>query len=291
MEFEKMFSDEQKCLEYLIKLRWPDGFICPRCKHKNYWLTKRNQMMCKKCQNQTTPTVNTIFHKSKKPLTVYFRAIWWIVAQKNGVSASGIMRILGLGSYHTAWKWLHKFRRLMIIPGREKLSGKVEVDETFIGGSKSGKRGRGAAGKTLIIVAVELKEIGTGRIRLGTIPDASNKSLKKFIVKNIEKDSCIVTDGWKSYKGITNEGYKHEIADNSGEDVLPNVHRIAALLKRWLLGTHQNYVNESYLSYYLDEFTFRHNRRKSKSRGLLFETLIKQAIIHKPIKGAELKGI
>jgi len=246
-------------------------------------------MICKQCRFKVSPTANTIFHRLKKPLAVYFRAIWWMIAQKNGVSAIGIMKILGLGSYHTAWEWLHKFRRLMVLPDREKLLGKIEINETLIGGVKPGKRGRGAEGKVLVVIAVELKEYGTGRIRLSIIPDASYASLKKFIIKNIEKGSHIVTDGWQSYKRITKMGYKHEVEDVVGKDPLPHVHRIASLLKRWLLGTHQNFTNEDYLNYYLDEFTFRHNRRKSKSRGLLFETLIKQAVNHNPIEGLKLK--
>lgn len=294
MEFDKKFSDEKSCYDYLISLRWPNGFECSQCEEKNYWINKQFNIICKQCRHKASPTANTIFHRSKKPLTVYFRAIWWMIAQKNGVSAAGIMRILGLGSYHTAWEWLHKFRRLMVLPNREKLSGKVEVDETFVGGSKSGKRGRGAEGKILVVIAVELKKHGTGRVRIGITPDASYERLKQFVLDNIETGSHLITDGWPSYPKMKTDGYKHTAIDESTamdlENLTPNVHRIAALLKRWLLGTHQNYVNESHLSYYLDEFTFRHNRRKSKSRGLLFETLIKQAVIHKPVKGLDLRA-
>jgi len=294
MDFEKMFSDEAKCFEYLIHLKWQDGFRCPKCNHSEYWNTSRKQMICKNCEHPTSPTVGTIFHKAKKPLLVYFRAIWWIIAQKNGVSATGIKNILGLGSYQTAWEWLQKFRRLMVLPGREKLSGKVEIDETFIGGSKPGKRGRGADGKSLVIIAVEVKEYGLGRVRMAIIPDASYKSLKQFILDNIENGSHLITDGWKSYVKMKTLGYAHIAIDNNtpmnSENLTPNVHRIASLIKRWLLGTHQNFAQKSHLEYYLDEFVFRHNRRKSKSRGLLFETLIQQAVIHKPVIRSELKG-
>lgn len=294
MEFEKMFSDEAKCFQYLIDLKWSNGFICPFCKHNEYWLTKRKQLMCTKCKYQTTPTAGTIFDKCKKPLFVYFRAIWWIVAQKIGVSATGLQKILGLGSYHTAWEWLHKFRRLMVLPGREKLSGVVEIDETFIGGYKPGKRGRGTEGKTLIIIAVEIKEYGTGRVRMAIIPNASYKSIQRFVKDNIKAGSHLQTDGWKSYIKLEQDGYDHtviskETAENK-DNLTPNVHRIASLLKRWLLGTHQNFVKKSHLEYYLDEFVFRHNRRKAKSRGLLFETLLKQAVTHKPVKKADLKA-
>ena len=268
--------------------------MCPSCKHGEYWQTKRKQLMCKKCKYQTTPTAGTIFDKSKKPLFVYFRAIWWIVAQKTGVSATGLQKILGLGSYHTAWEWLHKFRRLMVIPGREKLSGVVEVDETFVGGSKPGKRGRGSDGKSIVVIAVEINEYGTGRVRMAIIPDASYRSLKNFVVNNIEAGSHLHTDGWKPYLRLKTDSYEHTIISRNTakdpENLTPNVHRVASLLKRWLLGTHQNFAKKSHLEYYLDEFTFRHNRRKSKSRGLLFETILKHAVIHNPVKGYELKA-
>jgi transposase-like protein len=250
-------------------------------------------MVCKKCKSELSIISGTIFHRSKLPLVVIFRALWWMVAQKNGVSAVGIQRVLGLGSYRTAWVWLHKFRRLMVFPGRNKLSGKIEVDETFVGGKKSGKRGRGAEGKSLVVIAVEIMEKGTGRVRMSLISDASKKSLRKFINENIETGSNLITDGWKGYTGISKSGYQHEIEDKTklldGEEILPNVHRIASLLKRWLLGTHQNYIGEQYLSYYLDEYTFRYNRRKSNSRGLLFQRLIEQGVLHKPVEYKSIK--
>lgn len=294
IEFETMFSDEAHCFEYLVRLKWPEGFSCPLCNHGDYWITKRKMLVCKQCRHQTSPTAGTMFHRAKKPLHVYFRALWWIIAQKNGVSAAGIKNILGLGSYQTAWEWLHKFRRLMVLPDREKLSGKVEVDETFVGGSRGGKRGRGADGKSLIVIAVEIKECGLGRIRMGIVPNASYKSLKRFVTTNIESGSHLITDGWPSYPKMKDDGYEHTAINEETamdpENLTPNVHRIASLLKRWLLGTHQNFAQKSHLEYYLDEFTFRHNRRKSKSRGLLFETLIQQAVFHEPIMRSQLKG-
>lgn len=294
MKFDTMFSDEIRCYEYLMKLRWPDGYQCPLCGTGQFWLSAKKAVICNSCKHQVSPTANTIFHKSKKPLSVYFRAIWWMVAQKTGVSAKGLQSILGLGSYHTAWEWLHKFRRIMVLPGRDKLSGKVEVDETFVGGSKSGFRGRGTKGKVLVVIAVEVKEYGLGRIRMAVIPNATHKILKTFILNNVEVGSNIITDGWKSYIKMKTLGYEHTVINREKavdpDNLTPNVHRVASLLKRWLLGTHQNFAKRSHLEYYLDEFTFRHNRRKSKSRGLLFETLVKQAIYHKLIKGASLKA-
>jgi len=293
IEFEKMFTTEEQCLDYLKELRFPQGYSCRKCQHSEYWLNNRGIMVCKSCKNELSITSGTIFHRSKLPLVVIFRALWWMVAQKNGVSAIGIQRVLGLGSYRTAWVWLHKFRRLMVFPGRNKLSGRIEVDETLVGGKKSGKRGRGAEGKSLVVIAVEILEKGTGRVRMSLISDASKKELGKFINENIEAGSNLITDGWKGYTGISKKGYHHEIDDKTkildGEEILPNVHRIASLLKRWLLGTHQNYIGEEYLSYYLDEYTFRYNRRKSNSRGLLFQRLIEQGVLHEPVEYKSIK--
>ena len=293
IEFEKMFTTKEQCLDYLKELRFPKGYSCRKCQHSEYWLNNRGIMVCKNCKDELSITSGTIFHRSKLPLVVIFRALWWMVAQKNGVSAVGVQRVLGLGSYRTAWVWLHKFRRLMVFPDRNKLSGKIEVDETLVGGKRSGKRGRGAEGKSLVVIAVEILEKGTGRVRMSLISDASKKSLKKFINENIETGSNLITDGWKGYTGISKSGYQHEIEDKTklldGEEILPNVHRIASLLKRWLLGTHQNYIGEGYLSYYLDEYTFRYNRRKSNSRGLLFQRLIEQGALHEPVEYKSIK--
>jgi len=293
IEFEKMFTTEEQCLDYLKEFRFPEGYLCRKCHHDEYWLNKRGIMVCKSCRNELSITSGTIFHRSKLPLVIIFRALWWMVAQKNGVSAVGLQRVLGIGSYRTAWAWLHKFRRLMVFPGRNKLSGKIEVDETLVGGKKAGKRGRGAEGKSLVVIAVEIMGKGTGRVRMSLISDASKKSLGKFINDNIEPGSNLITDGWKGYTGILKKGYHHKIEDKTkmldGEEILPNVHRIASLLKRWLLGTHQNYIGEGYLSYYLDEYTFRYNRRKSNSRGLLFQRLVEQAVLHEPVEYKSIK--
>ncbi len=295
IEFEKMFATEEQCLKYLYEIKFSKGFYCPKCKYEKYWLNKRGVLVCKNCRCETSITSGTIFHKNKLPLVVLFRALWWIVAQKSGVSAAGLQRVLGIGSYRTAWSWLHKFRRLMVFPGRNKLSGKIEVDETFVGGKKSGKKGRGAEGKSIVVIAVEILEKGTGRIRMSIVSDASKKSLTKFINENIEKGSKLITDGWKGYTGISKKGFQHEIVNKTkileDEEILPNVHRIASLLKRWLLGTHQNYVGKDYLAYYLDEYTFRYNRRKSNSRALLFQRLIEQGVLHKPVEYKSIKSM
>ncbi len=215
-----------------------------------------------------------------------------MISQKNGVSASGLQKILGLGSYQTAWTWLQKLRLLTIDPDRKKLVGKVEVDETFIGGKKEGKRGRGSENKTLVVIAVEIQNKGTGRIRLQIVPSGSAKDLTKFITTHIEVGSSIITDGWTGYSKVSVKGYKHQIQcvkwEEDEEQMLPNAHRVASLLKRWLLGTHQNYVSPSRLQNYLEEFVFRYNRRKSNSRGLLFQRIMEQAVKHNPVKYKEI---
>ena len=292
MEFEDMFRTDQDCIDYLTKVRWPHGFECPICCSIRSWKKSNGRFECIDCHKETTVTNGTIFHKSTKPLLTWFHAIWWIVAQKNGVSAIGLQKILGLGSYRTSWTWLHKLRRLMVLSGRSKLHGIIEVDEVYIGGKKSGKRGRGAEGKSIIVVAVEVTGRKTGRVRLAKIPDASGNSLNKFIENNIEKASTIITDEWPSYIELESMGYIHETqkatAMDEDQEVLPNVHRIAALLKRWMLGTHQSYLNKNKLEYYLDEYAFRYNRRTSTSRGLLFLRLIEQAVSESPVSYKEI---
>lgn len=287
LEFEKMFTNEEQCLQYLFQVRFPEGYICPKCEHVDYWNNSRGLIICQKCKYELSITAGTIFHNAKLPMTTIFRALWWVVAQKNGVSAVGLQRILGLGSYRTAWLWLHKFRRLMVVPGREKLSGVVEIDETYVGGEKKGKRGRGAEGKAIVAIAVEVKEKGTGRVRMEVIPDVKKKSLLAFILGNIEPGSKLITDDWRGYKGINLKGFGHRIeimkVKSGDEEILANIHRLASLLKRWLIGTHQNYIGNENLQYYLDEYTFRYNRRTSKSRGLLFYRLIELAVVHVPV--------
>lgn len=295
IQFNNRFSTEDACRIYLEKIRWPDGFRCPHCYHKKAWETKRGLYRCRNCDIQTSVTSGTIFHDTRKPLRQWFEAMWHITTQKYGANALGLQRILGHGSYHTAWKWLHKLRRAMVRPGRERLSGIVEVDETYIGGEKKNdKRGRGAAYKALVAIAVEDKgDEGFGRIRLRRIVDASGSSLIEFVQENIEAGSTVRTDGWKGYNHISSKGYSHIVVRknaNIGENMLPLAHRIAALLKRWLLGTYQGAVRPSHLDYYLDEYTFRFNRRKSASRGKLFFRLVQQAVCVAPVHGKEIEG-
>jgi len=285
-ELDRQFATEQACVEYLYRLRWPKGFICPRCKTTKGWLTSRGLCKCAGCSYQVSAKAGTIFEKSRLPLTIWFRAMWWVTSQKNGASAKGLQRILGLGSYETAWTCLHKLRRAMVRPGRDRLAGTVEVDETYIGGEKSGKRGRGAVGKALVMIAAQMDDKGIGRIRLRRVRDASAASLNPTVQEAVEPGSVVRTDGWGGYNNWGSLGYVREIVRKDadvGDNLLPCCNRIASLLKRWLLGTHQGAVSHEHLEYYLDEYTFRFNRRTSRYRGKLFYRLIQQAVEIKPV--------
>lgn len=294
-ELEGRFRTEQACRDYLLRLRWPEGFVCPRCRGRSAWTTNRNLLVCAGCQYQVSLTAGTIFQDTRKPLTMWFRAIWWVTTQKNGASALGLQRILGLGSYVTAWTWLHKLRRAMVRPGRDRLSGRVEVDETYVGGLEEGVRGRQTETKALVAVACEEDGSGIGRIRLRRLQDASAASLHGFVEEAIEPGSVVHTDGWEGYMGLEAKGYKHKITvlqrrSRSPSELLPRVHLVASLLKRWLLGTHQGAVSSDHLDYYLDEFTFRFNRRRSRSRGKLFYRLLQQAVAVGPTPYKGLVG-
>lgn len=294
LEFEECFFTEEACREYLFNLRWPEGFQCPQCGHRKAWPIKRHFLYeCAHCGFQVYMMAGTIFQDTKKPLRLWFRAIWYITSQKYGTNALGVQRTLGLGSYRTAWTWLHKLRRAMVRPERDRLSGTVQTDEIYIGGEKPGKRGRGAAGKTLVVIMVEIKQGKIGRIRLSRVADASGPSLERAVEDGVEPGSTVETDGWEGYRGLSELGYRHEIIRKEavvGRNVLPKVNRIAALLKRWLLGIYQGRVESSHLDYYLDEYTFRFNRRTSRSRGKLFYRLMQQAVTIKPVLIKDIHG-
>jgi transposase-like protein len=220
----------------------------------------------------------------------WFAAMWFVTSQKDGASALGLKRVLGFGSYQTAWAWLHKLRHAMVRPGRDRLSGRIEVDETYMGGTDTGgKRGRGSEKKDIVVIAVEIKSPkGFGRLRMHRIPDVSAKSLIPFVCDVAEAGSEILTDGWGGYNPLSEHGYKHSrtVLADSGDPAhvsMPGVHRIAALVKRWLLSTHQGSVSQKHLEYYLDEYTFRFNRRSSRSCGMLFHRLMQQAVVTPPL--------
>ena len=287
---------EEQCRDYLYQLRWPNGFVCPKCKQAvKAYLIGGTLFKCSKCGHQTSVIAGTVFQDTRKSLRNWFTAIWWVTTQKNGASAAGLQQVLGLGSYQTAWTWLHKIRSAMVNPNRMKLVGTIEVDECYIGGEEhEGKRGRGTGNKSIVVIGVELLEGKNqmGRVRMEVVADVSGDSLVGFIKENVEPGSTIITDGWSGFASVGTSGYIHiaakkfEVADE--KKLLPHVHMIISLLKRWLLGTHQGAVQEMHLQAYLDEFVFRFNRRKSAKRGLLFHRLLEGAMRIPPTTYAEL---
>lgn len=289
-QFLEWFADDGACRRYLLRCRWPEGFACQRCgKKAEPWVTARGYLHCRLCGHEVSATAGTIFEGTRISLRTWFSAMWFVTSQKDGASALGLKRVLGLGSYQTAWAWLHKLRRAMVRPGRERLTGRIEVDETYVGGSeKGGKCGRGAERKEIVVIAVEVHSPkGFGRVRMRRVPDVAGTSLVPFICDVAEKGSEILTDGWGGYNRVAEHGYIHNriLLSDTGDPAhvsMPGVHRVAALVKRWLLSTHQGSVSGKHLDYYLDEYTFRFNRRASRSRGLLFYRLMQQAVATAP---------
>lgn len=294
-EFLDWFPDEAACLAYLERLRWPGGFMCPRCGVRDEpYRANRVRLMCRHCGHQGTVTAGTVFTKTRTPMRSWFAATWYVTNQKSGVSALGLQRVLGLGSYQTAWAMLHRLRRAMVRPGRERLAGVVEVDETYVGGPGRGRVGKDTAGKrrsragtakVIVAVAVEVHEPkGFGRIRLRRVAQASERYLLPFVCAVIAPGALVHTDGSPAYRSLAQSGYAHERTVLTGSPTpahvsMPAVHRVSSLLKRWLLGTHQGSVQAHQLDYYLDEYTFRFNRRTSRSRGMLFYRLLEQAVM------------
>ena len=299
-DFLDWFGTEEACLGYLEKLRWGNGFVCPRCGTLGEaYRASRTRLMCRACQHQSTVTSGTIFDKTRTPLRVWLAAAWYLTNQKQGVSALGLQRVLGLGSYQTAWTMLHRFRRAMVRPGREQLNGLVEVDESYLSISDRQKPispvGRKhSTTKILMAIAVEiLQPKGCGRIRLRRIPDDSADCVVPFVQDVIEPQARVRTDGSAAYRSLSELGYVHERTVMLGSDVpahvsMAGVHRVAALVQRWVLGTHHGSIQPGHLDAYLDEFVFRFNRRSSSSRGMLFYRLLQQAVVTEPVTYAQV---
>jgi len=287
-EFDEWFQSEDACRRYVAGIRWRDGFLCPGCGSRKSWSTARGLMHCSSCQRQTSPTAGTIFHRTRHPLRTWLLVVWHVTSQKPGASALGLQRELGLGSYQTAWAWLHKLRRAMVRPGRDRLSDEVEVDETYFGGHAPWIAGRRLEHKAVVAIAAEIRGKGIGRIRMARVPDASGPSLGAFVQKSVKEGALVHTDGWSGYNSLTELGYQHKrtslrATGDPGHGAMPRVHRVASLLDRWWLGTYQGAIGHRHLDYYLDEFTFRFNRRTSKSRGMLFYRLLEQALQTPPV--------
>ena len=289
-----MVPDRCDCLDYLEWLRWPAGFACLGCGRAGGWRLADGRFMCSGCNGRTSVTGGTIFDRTRTPLTVWFTACWLFATGKDGISALSLKRTLEVGSYQTAWAMLHRLRSVLVRPGRDRLAGTVAVDETYIGGEESGLRGGRARGKKVLTgIAVEVRDPkGLGRCRMRPLADASAASLHAFVVDHVEPGARVITDGWQGYRGLDQVGYVHErrsqrAARAHGEDpdeLLPAVHRVASLTKRWLLGTHQGSVGDAHLAGYLSEFVFRFNRRRSRSRGMVFYRVLELAIAHTPVR-------
>jgi transposase-like protein len=283
-DFQERFGTDEACAEYLFKQKWPDGFKCSECGFTEaHLLSTRPLYVCYGCRHHHSVTSGTAFHGTRKGLKKWFLAMYFVVTSKQGVSAKELQWQVGLGSYKTAWSWLHKLRRCMVDPNRSALSGTVEVDETYVGGPKSGARGRGAQGKSIVACAVEKNGTGLGRVRLAVIVDCTREKLHDFVKGKLELESTVHTDGLNAYIGLEKSGYAHVRDVVSGgemeaHDVLPGVHRIFSLLKRWMLCTHQGAISRKHLQRYLSEFEFRFNRRTSHSRTHLFQRLTEGAV-------------
>jgi transposase-like protein len=292
-EFRDWFPDDDACLDYLEGLRWPDGFVCPVCDGRDGWRIKQRRMwMCAGCGRKTSVTAGTIFHRSHTPISTWFAAVWFVTSSKNGVSAANLQQQLGFGSYETAWAWLHKLRRAMVRPDRELLSGIVELDETFIGGVSVGKPGA-STDKVPVQIAVEVTETRKlGRVRFAIAERPGTRQLVDFGCEVIEPGATIRTDGLRTLRQLGDLGYTHEYVNGyNAEDrdaVLPGAHLVASLLKRWLTGTLHYSVSDKHFAYYLDEYAFRFNRRRSTARGMLFYRLLQQAVATDPHPLAEL---
>lgn len=293
-EFVGMFPDDDACGGYLERLRWPGGFVCPGCGGAGApWRQTRGRLVCPGCRHHTSVSAGTILDKTRTPLTTWFEAAWQVTTAKSGLSAKTLERTLGT-RYRVAWTMLQRFRVAMVRAERERLSGYVEVDETFVGGvDRGGKRGRGAT-KSVVAIAVEIKEPkGFGRVRMRHIPDASSTSLVPFVCDVVAQGAVIRTDGWGGYNALNDHGYMHErtVLSSSPDPAhvsMPGVHRVASLVKRWMLGTHQGSVTPEHLQSYLEEFTFRFNRRTAGNRGLVFQRLLQQAVATRPVTEADV---
>ena len=257
-EFQAWFRTDADCLDYLEWLRWPDGFVCPSCGHEGGWRLGDGRFMCPACSTRSSVTAGTIFDRTRTPLTIWYTACWLFATGKDGISALSLKRVLEISSYQTAWAMLHRLRSVLVRPGRDLLSGTVQVDETYIGGAEPGLAGGRARGKKVLTgIAVEVHEPrGLGRCRMSPLADASAETLHAFVM--------------------------------DPNKLLPAVHRVVSLAKRWLLGTHQGAADSTHMSHYLNEFVFRFNRRRSRSRGMVFYRVLELAVAHEPMRFQDL---
>ena len=288
LAFEKRFRTERSCRLALLRTRWPDGFACPRCGSPRYFeLRSRPVIECARCKKQVSLLAGTLFHAAKLPLTLLFRLVYLVVAEKSGTNACALSRQVGV-SYPTALLWMRKVRDAMSARRRTRLNGEVEVDETIVGGKQEGSRGRRLGKKLYVVVMAEDRgDDGIGRIRLRAAERADGKTLGRIVRSEVEKGSLLRTDGWSPYRRLADEGYGHVALaiEGSGEPAhvrLPLVHLVASLLKRYLRGTFHGSTSRRWLQTMLWEFEYRFNRRRSGRRPLLFFRLLESGVRQRP---------
>lgn len=297
-QFQLEYATEEACQKYLAQCRWPEGFVCPRCAHhRGYPLAGGRRWECAACGHQVSLTSGTVLHNTKTPLNLWFWAAYLITTDKRGVSALLLQRQLGLRRYETAWMMLHKLRRAMVNVTREPLRGEVEIDDTWVGGTQAGIRGsRQLKGRraALVLVAVERRGRASGRLRMAVIPDFAAKTINSFLMKNVSVGATIYTDGLKSFAGLEGLGFKHvprtqplrSELRKGAKSVVPLADRAIGNLQQWLVGTHHG-VSRAQLQVYLDEFVFRHNRRRQPMAA--FQTLLGLETAHHPTPYEEIR--
>jgi transposase-like protein len=284
-EFQSRFATEEHCRRYLVACRWPDGYRCPRCAHAEaYALDARHLFQCRSCRHQVSVTAGTVLHRTRLPLHLWFAAGYLVTTHTPGFSAVQLQRQLGLARYETAWTMLQKLRRAMLRPERDRLSGTVEVDETYVGGVEEGRRGgrQRDGNKAIVVGAVEVRGRGSGRIRLAVVEDGSAASLGRFVAASVQPGSTLLTDGWQGYAPLR-KTYDHRpstVGDpKHASQLLPRVHRAFSNLKTWLKGTHHG-VSAKHLPHYVDAFVFRFNRRRTPMAA--FQSLLGLTTQHAP---------
>jgi Zn ribbon nucleic-acid-binding protein len=277
-EFEARFATEEDCRAYWIQARWGGKPACAECNSTRVWAERGGTLFeCAACGHQTSLTSGTLLEKTRKPLKVWFRAVFEISTRRTGISAKDLQRIMGFGSYETAWTWLHKLRAALVRPAREPLGPFVQIDEALVGG-------KGGPHKELVLVAAE----PGGRVRLAHAHNNDEGTLKRFADRQIAAGAEVVTDGHAGYNSKSLAERPHEAvvqtkAQRREDDTLQACHWTIALLKRWLLGTHAGAVRDKHLQAYLDEFAFRHNRRKTNGVGRIAARVIESLVAHKPL--------
>lgn len=287
-DFQRLFPDDAACARYLEGAKWPKGFVCPHCKEKGEpfrMATRTSVLTCRKCRRQTSLAVGTVMARTHSPLTTWFWGAYLVSTVTPGISALQFQRQLGLNRYETAFQILHKLRAGMVRQDRDRIGGNlsrrdhIEIDETWIGGATRGE-GRGVHDQTLVVAAVEVRTRPpkkgdkptrrggryAGRLRLEIAPNRSAKSLCAFVEQAVEPGAMVITDAWKGYGPLQDMGYEHlPVAQSDdpavAEEYLPIVHLVFSNLKAWIVGTHHGAISPKHLQTYLNEFTFRFNRR------------------------------